>query len=168
MDWERRKERIRGFGGPALLVLALTGATTALPAQAGFPPDDPDSWKIAGTAKVLCSALFVSGRGLAEARPRLLDYFLREKLDSISDVRVDTARKLVRLTLANRVTREAKLYGDQGCVIHQPGRDTVYFTPVRVTSRLPDAATTPWPMGDLIPDEPPPAGLDTAKLREAV
>jgi len=135
--------------------------------QTGMPPNDPDSWKLAGTAKVLCSALFVSGRDSAEARARVADYFLREKLDSITAVHVDQRRELVRLTLANRVTREAKRYGDQGCVIHQPGRDTVFFTPVPVTSRLPDAATTPWPMGDLLPTEPPPAGLDTARLRQA-
>ena len=133
----------------------------------GMPPNDPDSWKLAGTAKVLCSALFVSGRDSAEARAHVADYFLREKLDSITAMHVDRQRKLVRLTLANRVTREAKQYGDQGCIIHQLGRDTVFFTPVRVTSRLPDAATTPWPMGDLLPTAPLPAGLDTAKLRQA-
>jgi CubicO group peptidase (beta-lactamase class C family) len=149
----------------AAIALASPGA---LRAQPGMPPNDPDSWKLAGTAKVLCSALFVSGRDSAEARAHVADYFLREKLDSISKMQIDRRRKLVRLTLAGRITREAKLYGDQGCVIHQPGRDSVFFTPVRVTSRLPDPAMTPWPMGDLLPNEPPPAGLDTAKLRQAV
>jgi len=116
-------------------------------AQAGFPPNDPDSWKVAGTAKVLCSALFVSGRDSADARRHVASYFLGEKLDSITGFAIDRRRKLVRLTLANRITREAKQYGDQGCVIHQPGRDSVFFTPVRVTSRLPDAATTPTSAG---------------------
>ena len=73
------------------------------------------------------------GASSAEAGRTLSDYFLREKLDSISDVHVDRQRKLVRLTVAGRITREAKLYGDQGCVIHQPGLDSVFFTPVRVT-----------------------------------
>ena len=150
-----------------LTVTALAAAPLALRAQPGVPPNDPDSWRVAGTAKVLCSALFVSGRDLAEARTHVADYFLREKLDSITDLQVDSSRKLVRLTVASRITREAKRYGDQGCVIHQPGRDTVFFRPVRVTSPLPDPATTPWPMGDLLPDEPPPAGLDTVKLRQA-
>lgn len=149
-------------------VTALAVAPLALRAQPGMPPNDPDSWNVAGTAKVLCSALFVSGRDLAEARAHVSDYFLREKLDSISDLQVDRQRKLVRLTLAGRITREAKYYGDQGCVIHQPGHDSVFFKPVRVSSRLPDAATTPWPMGDLLPNQAPPAGLDTAKLRQAV
>jgi len=149
----------------AALALLVPGA---LHAQPGMPPDDPDSWRIAGTAKVLCSALFVSGRGLREAFSHAADYFLGQRLDSISDVHVDRERNLVRLTVANRITREAKRYGDQGCVIHQPGRDTVFFTPVPVVSRLPDAATTPWPMGDLLPATPFPADIDTARLRQAV
>ena len=148
--------------------LLLIGAITSpVQAQWGFPPNNPDSWTLAGTAKVLCSALFVSGRDSAEARRNVADYFLREKLDSITRFEIDRTRKLVRLTLANRITREAKQYGDQGCIIHQPGRDTIYFTPRRVTSTLPDAATTPWPMGDLLTNQPPPAGVDTAKMRQA-
>jgi CubicO group peptidase (beta-lactamase class C family) len=150
-----------------ILVLLAAPFTVSL-AQPGSPPNDPDSWRVAGTAKVLCSALFVSGREQAEARAHVAGYFLGAKLDSITGFHVDRDRKLVRLTLANRITREAKLYGDQGCVIHQPGRDTVYFTPVRVTSRLPDASATPWPMGDVLPAGPLPANLDTVKLRAAV
>jgi CubicO group peptidase (beta-lactamase class C family) len=142
-------------------------AATSLAAQPGFPANDPDSWRVAGTAKVLCSALFVSGRRLGEALDHVSDYFLGARLDSISDVHVDRARGLVRLTVAGRITREAKRYGDQGCVIHQPGRDSVFFTPVPVVSRLPDPATTPWPMGDLLPSQPIP-GLDTAAMRRAV
>jgi CubicO group peptidase (beta-lactamase class C family) len=148
-------------------VAALLLPATAPLAQPGFPPDDPDSWRVAGTAKVLCSALFVSGRDQTEARRNVAPYFLGARLDSITDFQVDRQRKLVRLTLANRITREAKHYGDQGCVIHQPGKDSVYFTPVRVTTTLGDAATTPWPMGDVLPVSPLPASIDTAKLRRA-
>lgn len=137
-------------------------------AQPGFPPNDPQSWRLAGTAKVLCSSLFVSGRDEREARAHLTPYFLGASMDSITNVQIDRQRKLVRLTLANRITREAQLYGDQGCVIHQPGRDSVFFTPVRVTSALPDAATMPWPMGDVLSTAPLPAEIDTVKLREAV
>jgi CubicO group peptidase (beta-lactamase class C family) len=151
---------------------AVSGFVLAMPAvsraQPGFPPNDPDSWRVAGTAKILCSALFVSGRDSAEARAHVTPYFLGPMVDSITNVEVDRRRKLVRLTVANRITREAKLYGDQGCVIHQPGRDTVFFKPVRVTTTLGNAATTPWPMGDVLPNTPLPAEIDTAKLRSAV
>jgi hypothetical protein len=139
-----------------------------LSAQPGFPPNAPDSWDLAGTAKVLCSAIFVSGRDEATARRYAPEMFLAAKRDSITNVEIDRQKKRVRLTLANRITREARFYGDQGCVIQQPGKDSVYFAPKRVTSMLPDAATTPWPMGDVLPNDPLPAELDTVKLRQAV
>ena len=148
------------------LALALPLATAL--AQPGFPPNDPDSWRVAGTAKILCSAVFVSGRDTAEARTHVTPYFLGPMVDSITRMDVDRQRKLVRLTVANRITREAKLYGDQGCIIHQPGRDSVFFRPVRVTTKLPDASTMPWPMGDVLPNAPLPAEIDTAKVRMAV
>jgi CubicO group peptidase (beta-lactamase class C family) len=148
------------------LALALPLATAL--AQPGFPPNDPESWRVAGTAKILCSAVFVSGRDTAEARAHVTPYFLGPMVDSITRMDVDRQRKLVRLTVANRITREAKLYGDQGCIIHQPGRDSVFFRPVRVTTKLPDASTMPWPMGDVLPNAPLPAEIDTAKVRMAV
>ena len=110
------------------LVLGLVVPGAPSRAQPGFPPNDPDSWRVAGTAKILCSAIFVSGRDPAEARAHVTSYFIGPLLDSITNMEVDRQRKLVRLTVANRITREAKLYGDQGCVIHQPGRDTVFFS----------------------------------------
>jgi CubicO group peptidase (beta-lactamase class C family) len=151
-----------------LAIIVGVAQTGSLRAQPGFPPDNPESWRVAGTAKIFCSALFVSGRDSAEIRAHLTSYFLGAGVDSLTAIHVDRTRKLVRLTLADRTTREAKLYGDQGCVIHQPGRDTVHFTPVHVSTRLPDASTLPWPMGDVLPSTPLPAELDTGKLREAV
>ena len=150
------------------LGLWLAAPVARLAAQPGFPPNNPDSWRVAGTAKILCSALFVSGRDSAEARAHVTPYFLGPMVDSISNFEVDRRRKLVRLTVANRITREAKLYGDQGCIIHQPGRDSIYFKPVRVATTLPDASTMPWPMGDVLPNTPLPAEIDTVKLRSAV
>src|SRR5882762_285182 len=96
----------------ALLLLAAPLAESR--AQPGVPPNDPDSWNLAGTAKILCSSLFVSGREENEARAHLTTYFIGAKVDSLTNIQIDRQRKLVRLTLANRITREAKLYGDQG------------------------------------------------------
>jgi CubicO group peptidase (beta-lactamase class C family) len=157
------------FPSITLRALALVTPAALLAQQPeGFPPNDPDSWRVAGTAKVFCSALFVSGRDSAEARDHLSAYFLGARLDSLTAIQIDRRRQLVRLTLANRLTREAKRYGDQGCVIHQPGKDSVYFKPVRVTTQLADAATLAWPMGDVLPATPLPAEIDTAKLRQAI
>ena len=157
--------RLRSARTLALLLLAAP--LDAPRAQPGFPPNDPDSWRLAGTAKILCSSLFVSGREEQEARAHLTDYFIADKLASITNVHVDRQRKLVRLTLDNRITREAQLYGDQGCVIHQPGRDSILFRPMQVTTTLADASTMAWPMGDVLPTLPLPAELDTTKLRQA-
>lgn len=159
----------RGRRLPATLaVLLLAAPLAAALAQPGVPPNDPDSWAIAGTAKILCSSLFVSGREQTEARAHLTPYFIGARIDSLTDVQIDRQRTLVRITASNRITREAELYGDQGCVIHQPGRDSVFFAPRRVTTTLPDASTMPWPMGDVIATTKMPPEIDSAKLRAAV
>ena len=147
----------------AVLTLCYTRAL----AQPGFPPDNPDSWRTAGTAKIICSALFVSGREQDEAVAHVTNYFIGNKVDSLS-VAVDRAKKIVRLTLANRITREAKYYRDQGCIIHQPGKDSIFFAPVKVTSALAPAATMDWPVGDRNALTTPAPGVDTARLRQAV
>ena len=150
---------------PTWLLLSLPFADIS--AQPGHPPNDPDSWRTAGTAKILCSALFISGREQSEAIAHITDYFIGNKRDSLTFA-VDRTKKTVRATLANRLTREAHYYGDQGCIINQPGRDTIYFKPVRVQSVLPPAASMDWPMGDRNAVAQPGAGVDTAKLRQAV
>jgi CubicO group peptidase (beta-lactamase class C family) len=149
-----------------ILVLALV-LSSSLSAQPGNPPDNPESWRVAGTAKVLCSALFVSGREFAEARKNLSPYFLNAQLDSLTDVFVYREGQTVRLTLANRTTREARRYGDQGCIITRVDKAGVDFKPVPVVSALGDASKMPWPMGDVLPTTPI-TGIDTAKMRQGV
>lgn len=148
--------------------LILSAAiASSLAAQPGNPPNNPESWRVAGTAKVLCSAVFVSGRELAEARKNVSNYFLGAQLDSLTGVVVDPVAQSVRLTLANRTTREARKYGDQGCVITRVDKPGVSFTPVPVRTTLGDASSMPWPMGDLLPTTPI-TGIDTAKVRQGV
>src|SRR5687768_9858419 len=89
-----------------LLLLAAPLAASLAQQPEGFPPNDPESWRLAGTAKVFCSAIFVSGRDSAEVRDHISRYFLGPNVDSLTSVRIDRQRKLVRLTLANRTTRE--------------------------------------------------------------
>jgi CubicO group peptidase (beta-lactamase class C family) len=73
----------------------------------------------------------------------------------------------VQVTL-HGFTGRAKYFGDQGCVILPPGFDDVFFKPVSVKSALPDPMNRLWPMGDLLPEEPLPAGLDRTRVKEAV
>jgi CubicO group peptidase (beta-lactamase class C family) len=162
-----------------LLLTTLAFACAPAPSDepAGSRPDDrvpyapsvtPSSLGIAGYAKVLCSAVFVSGRKLEDAR-NVSGYFLVPETDfeHITDISVDHDRKAVRVTLRDLLTREARYFGDQGCVIIPEGEEGVFFEPVPVASRLPDPSTQDWPMGDVLP-ETLPDGVDKEKLDAAV
>jgi CubicO group peptidase (beta-lactamase class C family) len=81
---------------------------------------------------------------------------------------VDYTRQEVRLTLPSGVVRVAKNYGSQGCIALPIGEDSVYFAPTVVEPNLPDAATTPWPMGDQIPMQPWPAEVDSVLFAQAM
>ena len=163
-----------------MLAAALLSATVATNAQEAGPPQElPTAWQVppgdplehmtAGYAKILCSAIFITGRDPATAADE--DGFFvspRAERRAVTDTTVDRQAKAVHLRLANGVTRTARFYGDQGCVTLPRGAQSVLFTPVRVRSSLPDPATQPWPMGDRLPDTPLPAEVDTAKVAAAV
>jgi len=101
------------------VVVTVVGALTASTLVAGQTVPGTSAYRPVGTApelglpgyaKVLCSAVFVSGRD-------------------------------------------------------KPG---IFFTPVTVTTTLPDAMSQPWPMGDRLPNEPLPPEIDRAPLDAAV
>ncbi|HWQ37805.1 MAG TPA: serine hydrolase [Burkholderiales bacterium] len=140
-----------------------------LPSAWEVPPGDPLEHMIAGYAKILCSALFITGRDLASASEE--DGFFvapRAARRHATRIAVDEKAKAVHVALANGVIRSARLYADQGCVTLPRGADSVHFTPVRVRSSLPDPAKQDWPMGDRLPEVPLPAEIDANKLAAAV
>jgi CubicO group peptidase (beta-lactamase class C family) len=124
---------------------------------------------MSGFAKILCSAVFITGLDLADAAEKV-GYFVSkpDERELVTDTVVDYDRREVSLTLNTGVTRTAKFYGDQGCVTLPRGADTVYFAPVAVTSALPVAMSQPWPMGDVVSDDPLPSGVDAGKVAQAV
>ena len=132
------------------------------------PPGDPLEHHAAGLAKIVCSAVFVTGLR-PEFAVQNLGFFTApyEERAKLGRPAIDRARKAVRVTLPSGVTRTAVYLGDQGCVTLPAGKQSPSFTPERVPSRLPDAATQSWPMGDVLPSGPPPE-LDTAKVRRAL
>lgn len=132
------------------------------------PDTTPSRLGIAGYAKVLCSAVFVSGRDIDDAKHQS-GYFLVPDKDRehVTGIEVDREGERVVVTLRDQVTREARYYGDQGCVILPEGEDGVFFEPETVTTSLPDAATMDWPMGDVLP-ETLPEGVDAGKLEAAI
>lgn len=148
---------------------AQSDSPAELPTHWDPPPGDRLEHETAGFAKVLCSALFITGRDLASAAAE--DGFFVSPLENrkvVVDTVVDWAHHAVRLTMANGVTREARQFGDQGCVTLPRGADSVFFRPVLVRSSLPPADSQPWPMGDRLSDMPFPSELDSAKVATAV
>ena len=129
----------------------------------------PSELGLAGYAKVLCSAVFVSGRDPEEAKRNSGYFFLPQAdLDSITHTVIDRKQKLVRMTLRGSITRTAKFLGDQGCVILPTGFDRVFFKPAAVKTRLPNAQTQAWPMGDRPVKKALPPEIDSARLKAAV
>ena len=133
-----------------------------------IPEGTPIDLGLAGYAKVLCSAVFVSDRDVEEARYTSGFFMMPE--DELAGTRppvVDRDAKTLSMSHGD-VTRTAKYMGDQGCVLLPDGEDEPYFEPVTVETSLPPAESTPWPMGDVLAGDPLPADLDEAALNEAV
>jgi CubicO group peptidase (beta-lactamase class C family) len=152
-----------------LAAVIARGDSLELPGQWLPTAGDPLEHSIAGFATTLCSAVFITGLEPADAAEHV-GFFTGPKEDRVhvTDTVVDRATRTVRLTMASGVTRVAKRYGSQGCVALPKGQDSVFFTPSVVKPNLPDPARTPWPMGDVLPNAPWPAALDSAKVAAAV
>ncbi len=133
------------------------------------PPGDALEHHTSGFAKIMCSAVFITGLDPDFAAENV-GYFTSPYAER-SKVRkpvIDRVNKAVHITLPKGVTRTAKYLGDQGCVTLPVGKNSVDFMPVKLKSRLPDPSTQLWPMGDALPKDPLPPELDAAKLKQAV
>jgi CubicO group peptidase (beta-lactamase class C family) len=172
---------------PGLVAVVLAGAfvaaqrdpaTDALIARAKAlelntpyvpPPGDALEHHTSGFAKIMCSAVFITGLDPDFAAENV-GYFTSPYVQrsKVGKPVIDRVEKEVRITVPGGVTRTARYLGSQGCVTLPVGQTSVNFVPVVVKSRLPDAAGEPWPMGDRLPGGPLPAAIDAAKLRQAV
>ena len=133
------------------------------------PPGDPLSHHTAGYAKIMCSAVFITGL-TPEFAAEHVGYFTSPYSEraKVGKPVIDYINKSVSITLPNGVTRTAIYTGDQGCVCLPEGKKTLFFTPVKVPQNLPDASTTPWPTGDVLPATAMPSNIDVKKVKEAV
>jgi len=127
------------------------------------------------SAKILCSAVFVSGRDPEEALQnsalaplRMRPGFPGQPEKAFSKIVTDGDAKAVHVTVKDGPTSTARYYDDQGCVILPQDASGVFFEPVEVDTNLPDPMTQTWPMGDALPDEPLPPEVDEEGLKEAV
>jgi CubicO group peptidase (beta-lactamase class C family) len=145
------------------IALAAQQPATSYPKPIGTPTENG----LAGFAKILCSAVFVSGRAPEEAARNSAYFFMpRAEQDQVRWT-VDRDGRVVRASFGE-TTREARLHGDQGCIIENPASPGIHFTPLAVKTALPDASAQPWPMGDRADDRPWPDGVDRGKIDAAV
>ena len=161
----------------AVFVLATSStvlAQRAVPPTRSHHPDipyqSPTSLGAASYAKMLCSAVFVSGRDAEEVKQNSA-YFLMTEPDRTKPIAADVDRqaKRVRVTVeqqspdAPRVLRRSRLRDSSGRSRRRP---------LHAGAGADDAAgcqlRRPWPMGDAPSTEPWPAGLDRAKMQAAV
>lgn len=156
---------------PAAATAELLARAKALELPAPYvpPPGDPLSHHAAGYAKVVCSAVFISGFE-PEFAALNLGFFVAplDERAKLGKPAVDRTAREVRVTLPSGVTRVARYLGDQGCVTLPEGQSTLHYTPKAIDKRPPPSPTTPWPMGDALPSGPLPPGLDGATLKRAV
>lgn len=133
------------------------------------PPGDPLEHNTSGYAKTMCSAVFITGLD-PDVAAESVGYFTGPYAErkKVSKPIVDREKQQVTITLPNGVAVVARRFGSQGCIALPRGRDDVSFKPIPVTPRLPDAQSTPWPMGDKLPDEPLPGNIDADKVKRAI
>jgi CubicO group peptidase (beta-lactamase class C family) len=133
------------------------------------PPGDPLEHEASGYAKVMCSAVFITGLDPEFAAKNIGGFTGPfEEREKLGKPVIDRANKTVTVAAPSGVKRIARYLGSQGCVTLASGKDSLSFKPVTVRTKLPDASTQAWPMGDVLPKGPLPSEINAAKLKEAI
>lgn len=133
------------------------------------PPGNALAHHAAGFAKVMCSAVFITGLepDFAAANVGGFTAPFSERAKMGKPV-IDRANKTVSIPLPDGTQRMAKFFGSQGCIALPQGKTELNFKPVAVTSKLPAADQQSWPMGDQLPSAPLPKEINADKLQQAV
>ena len=132
------------------------------------PPGEALHHHTSGFAKILCSAVFITGLD-ADFAAENIGFFSSpyEERSKVVNREIDYDRKVVSLTLPDGVTRVAKYVPGHGCICLAKDESELHFTPTVVEPNLPDPSSTEWPMGDItsgvFPNE-----LDQADIQQAV
>jgi len=152
------------------LVFLLAGFAALRPAAVATAPPPVGTHTelgLQGSAKVLCSAVFVSGREPEDAATNGGFWFMPDAEADKVTWTIDRAQKSATASF-NGISRTARFYGDQGCIIDRPGKTGIEFTPVAVKTKLPDAMSQDWPMGDRLPSGPLPGDVDHSTVIAAL
>lgn len=145
------------------------GKSLELPTKYVPPPGEKIEHYASGYAKIMCTAVFITGLDPAFAAENV-GYFTApyEERAKLGTPKIARQQQTVAVMMPNGTVRVAKHVASQGCVTLPIGKTDVFFKPSIVTPRVPDPKTTPWPMGDVVPGGPAPAGVDMAKVQAAV
>ncbi len=134
------------------------------------PPGDALVHHASAFAKIMCSAVFITGLDADFAAVNVGGFASPFEVRSQFEKPViDFKRKSVSITIPNGITRTAIYTGDhrQGCVTLPVGQDKLNFTPATIKSNQIHDGKTPWPNGDLI-DKSVPEGIVMEKVKQAV
>ena len=133
------------------------------------PPGDALSHHTAGYAKIMCSAVFITGLK-PEFAAENVGYFTSpyEERSKVGKPVINWEEKSVSIALPDGVIRKAIYVGKQGCITLPQGVDSLYYKPKDVFPQLPEANTTLWPMGDKLEEGHFPTELDEEKIKQAV
>ncbi len=133
------------------------------------PPGDALAHHTAGFAKIMCSAVFITGLDPDFAAENV-GYFASpyEHRSKVSKPIIDRDNKAVHIDLPDGTRRTAIYTGDQGCGCLPLETKELSYEPKSITRNLPEASTTLWPMGDDTQNQPFPTELNQKKIMEAV
>ncbi|MBL7864234.1 MAG: serine hydrolase [Cyclobacteriaceae bacterium] len=140
-----------------------------LPTEYVAPPGDPLELHAAGFAKVMCSAVFITGLDPDFAAENVgyftAPYEFRSKLGKPV---IDREKLQVQVSLPGGLTRTAIYTSGQGCVTLPEGETSLHFKPRPIPPATPDNTDIPWPMGDKVPEDDFPAEIDEVAVLEAI
>ena len=133
------------------------------------PPGEALHHYTAGFAKILCSAVFVTGLDPKDAASNVGGFISPfDQRSHVVSTRIDRVREEGSLVLPDGVIRTARRYDNQGCVAHSLDSQGVEFEPSMVEPDLPPSHSTPWPMGDVLEQGAWPRGVDVELAQRAL
>jgi CubicO group peptidase (beta-lactamase class C family) len=164
--------RARWSGGIALLLAGVIAYAQGLPsdtAPAEVIAQERESDSVGRAAKLLASAVFISGRNPQQALVE--DVYPPEQAHERAKTRIDVDRKRNRVTMSTPTSgeRTAVFTGEnaQGVVLLPTGESQLRFTPRAIPRQLPPADSA-WPWGDRLDASARPRGIDDPALLAAV
>src|SRR5437870_1450847 len=117
----------------ALRAVIARGKSLELPTKYVPPPGEKIEHYASGYAKIMCTAVFVTGLDPVFAAENV-GYFTAPYADraKMGKPVIDRIGRAVHVSLPNGVQRIAKFLGDQGCVTLPIGKRSVDFKPIRL------------------------------------